>query len=768
MQQPQTPAAVADVEETNARADCPTDIEDPLARDRALRNASLMRQFPAPATTRPTPAVIETDEATTPGRLPPVPDDDDLMSPIHPPTSIAPTEPEPDLEIDPIFKTPAAETYEEKRARLNKQETLWMRPPASSHEQARGSNETTSRLAIAHEPPTPGQDDTQHHDKRQRIDDNAEEAFQVELTSSTENKQCIKSLSELAEGWLYNEKTQEFTLGPTTDFWGYEDGFLVRHHCWSREHTFHMSEASLPEGIQKSDLQETQGLTMIHGQRKIYINGEESYIVGKEPWFGKTLFPLTKQASEARRTPYAGDLASKSKGKWTLRGRGHIWAAVGVSRTRRARDDLKEGKMSLEDRLTFTHGKKAGLTSIFENRAREIEKRPENIDHSRVMKARFFLKWVTDSAGNPKAKARLVLQGFSDPDLLQGSLETSSPTLSRASRQTLLAIACNEQWSKFRADVSAAFLQGDKQSRLLWRRIPAACKLMGCPAGTHMKRLKPLYGQADAPRAWFQVANRRLCSVGFTVHALDHCLFRLRNRAGRLVSLIGLHVDDMIGAGDENDKVYLKAREALKLEFNFKHWTTDDKGELEFCGNKLTACENGRWKLQQEEYMKKIKPMTTTTKKQEDELRPNETTSLRGLLGALQWASTQTSPHMSASISILCGNVSGATQSVAEAANKTLRFGKSNADIGLIFQLLGPLEDLCFLSISDAAWGVRSDHLSQGGYFILLTHKKALQGEPDQPYVTIDWRSFKLPRASRSSLNAEAQSCSGAVSSRLT
>ena len=464
MQEPQTTPAAAEVEESSAPADGPAENQDPLASDRALHNAALMRQFPTLPVTRATPPTIETDEPMTPGRLPPVPDDEDLMSPIHPPTSIAPTEPEPDLEIDPIFKTPTAETFEEKRARLNRQETLWMRPPASSGSQARGSSETTNRLAIVHEPPTPGHDDTQHHDKRQRRVESPEEAFQVELTSSAEDKQCIKSLSELADGWLYNEKTQEFTLGPTTDFWSYEDGFLVRNHCWSREHTFHLSEASLPH-----DLQETQGLTMILGQRKIYINGEEPYIVGKEPWFGKTLFPLTKQTAEDRRMPYAGDLASKSKGKWTLRGRGHIWAAVGVSRTRRARDDLKEGKMSLEDRFTFIHGKKAELTSIFENGVWEIEKHPENIDHSRVMKARFVLKLVTDSAGNPKAKARLVLQGFSDPDLLQGSLETSSPTLSRTSRQTLLAIACNEQWSKFTADVSTAFLQGDKQSRLLWR-----------------------------------------------------------------------------------------------------------------------------------------------------------------------------------------------------------------------------------------------------------------------------------------------------------
>lgn len=183
-------------------------------------------------------------------------------------------------------------------------------------------------MAILHERPTPGHDDTQHHDKKQQTDESLEEAFHVELTSTTEDKHCVKSLNELAEGWTYNEKTQEFTLGPTRDFWGYEDGFLVGHHCWSREHTFQLSEADLPEGIHQSDLQTEQGLTMTHGQRKIYINKEESYIVGKEPWFGKTLFPLTKQgqAAEARRMPYAGGLATKTKGKWTLRGRGHTWA----------------------------------------------------------------------------------------------------------------------------------------------------------------------------------------------------------------------------------------------------------------------------------------------------------------------------------------------------------------------------------------------------------------------------------------------------------
>lgn len=113
-------------------------------------------------------------------------------------------------------------------------------------------------------------------------------------------------------------------------------------------------------------------------------------------WKNTALFPLKKEAAAQRRMPYAGDMVSKTKGKWTLKGRGQIWAAVGVSRTRRARDDLREGKMSLEDSLAFVQGKKSELGSIFENGVWEIETSPEKIDHGRVMRARFVLKWVTD------------------------------------------------------------------------------------------------------------------------------------------------------------------------------------------------------------------------------------------------------------------------------------------------------------------------------------------------------------------------------------
>lgn len=131
-------------------------------------------------------------------------------------------------------------------------------------------------------------------------------------------------------------------------------------------------------------------------------------------------------------------------------------------------------------------------------------------------------------------------------------------------------------------------------------------------------------------------------------------------------------------------------------------------------------------------------------------------------MGGLQWPATQTSPHLSATVSLLCGEVTKATVGTLRAANKALRFAKENGDVGLKCLDMGKPNDLAMVAMSDAAWGVRADGQSQGGYLVVLTHRKALQGA-ECPYVVLDWRSYRLPRVSRSSLNAEAQACAGAM-----
>ena len=81
-----------------------------------------------------------------------------------------------------------------------------------------------------------------------------------------------------------------------------------------------------------------------------------------------------------------------------------------------------------------------------------------NIPQDRLMKMRWVLTFKSADPGKVKAKARLVVVGFTDPDY--ATVTTASPTLTRRSRQMMLQMACHRGWSLLKADAKAAFLQG--------------------------------------------------------------------------------------------------------------------------------------------------------------------------------------------------------------------------------------------------------------------------------------------------------------------
>ena len=88
---------------------------------------------------------------------------------------------------------------------------------------------------------------------------------------------------------------------------------------------------------------------------------------------------------------------------------------------------------------------------------------------------------------------------------------------------------------------------------------------------------------------------------------------------------------------------------------------------------------------------------------------------------------------------------------------------KSNSDVGVRAKPIATsMKDVRFVVMTDAAWGVRVDGTSQGGYLTLAMHKDTLAGKSGS-YSVIDWRSWKLPRVSRNSLSSEAQDAAGGV-----
>lgn len=110
--------------------------------------------------------------------------------------------------------------------------------------------------------------------------------------------------------------------------------------------------------------------------------------------------------------------------------------------------EVNQRTLTIAEREQFIDAKKAELEQYFSNNVWEFATPNEGQKAEgagRVITARWVLTWKKiEEEGAPvrwKAKARLVLRGFEDPDLL--TIQKAAPTASRLSRTILLAIS---QW----------------------------------------------------------------------------------------------------------------------------------------------------------------------------------------------------------------------------------------------------------------------------------------------------------------------------------
>ena len=114
-----------------------------------------------------------------------------------------------------------------------------------------------------------------------------------------------------------------------------------------------------------------------------------------------------------------------------------------------------------------------------------------------------------------KATVRIVILGYSDPNLLDAT--TVSPSMSRLSRQLLLNMVSVKRWQLVCCDVKSAFLQAKspQAARGVFaapvEELSAALKLQ---PGQCVQLLKSCYGLVSAPREWYEDVHRTLSSLG--------------------------------------------------------------------------------------------------------------------------------------------------------------------------------------------------------------------------------------------------------------
>ena len=336
---------------------------------------------------------------------------------------------DPSLANDPNFKIPEehqqlfqppaeGETFAQQRARMERQTTLLFKPAQPLY----GPDRPQEPRA------------TPYSGKPLSSEDEVNATVDVDI---------IKELG-LPNGWLVENGM--LTMDTAKDEWKLEGNYLTRKHYVPRFGEFKPNEENCPLPLHylMKDRYSKMGPHLVRDKwTRPSVNKK---LNTGFTWTGYTRFKICPAwRKEAKKV-----FLEKSEGK----------ESMFYNETKPTSNaPLSERNMNLDDRLAFMEAKQKELESFFQNQVWLFDD-DKNAPADRILKARFILTWKKHEDGTPRAKARLVVQGFRDPDAHLGNLSTASPTLTRLSRNFIMSVATMMGMTLFTSDISTAFLKG--------------------------------------------------------------------------------------------------------------------------------------------------------------------------------------------------------------------------------------------------------------------------------------------------------------------
>ena len=399
----------------------------------------------------------------------------------------------------------------------------------------------------------------------------------------------------------------------------------------------------------------------------------------------------------------------------------------------------------------------------------------DKVPASQILRCRWILTWkeIDDPEKKTnelkiqrakKAKARLVVLGFLDPAI--EDIPRDSPTLNKTSKMLILQTIATMGWNLMSFDIRAAFLQGKPQSDrvLAIEPVPELRETMQMKDQEVCKLNKGAYGLIDAPFQWFCALREELERLQFVPSPFDPCCFILRNpeeereKLGEVAGILGIHVDDGLGGGNEFYKQQLRVLEE-KYPFGEKKMSA-----FTFTGIEMKQSADKSINLSQSQYIRKIEPIKIDINRKTQEeanVTEPERLQLRGLVGSLQYASVHTRPDLASKLSFLQSDINKAKISTLIEANKLLHEAKKHHDVSITIKPI-PLKEFRFMAFSDASFASQSKPDSHAGTFIVGTNQ-AIQEGIQSPISPISWGCKKIQKVVTSTLAAETTSLASAL-----
>ena len=415
--------------------------------------------------------------------------------------------------------------------------------------------------------------------------------------------------------------------------------------------------------------------------------------------------------------------------------------------------EVSEKRLTEAEREEFRQAKAVEVKNFLA--AEAFEALPEELKPalSQAISMRWILTWKLKDDGTTKAKARAVLLGYQDP--AYEHRQTTSPVMTRQTRQLMLQASANKQWKVYKGDVSGAFLQGrEYPDELYCIPCPEICRAMGLPEGSITKVRRACYGLVDAPLEWYRTVAEFLESLGFQRLWSDACAWVWRPN-NELRGMISGHVDDFLFAGREDDTEWQAIIARIKEKFKWGDW---DSGQFVQCGVLIVQDEEG-FTLSQERYISELREIGMSSQRQRAttaDTTEKERSQLRALLGAISWHAQQTGPQVSAAVGLLLSEVNHSTVQTIHRANKLLEQVRARKKQSLRIHRFPEDEELGVFGWVDAASQNRIDGGSTQGLVMGLAPMSLLRGELAKVSI-IGWQSHRIDRTCRSPGAAETQ-----------
>lgn len=223
--------------------------------------------------------------------------------------------------------------------------------------------------------------------------------------------------------------------------------------------------------------------------------------------------------------------------------------------------------MQSKDSYEWKQAIKDELQSLTEHRTWKIVPRSTVPRNTRILNSRWVFVKKLEPNEVIRFKARLVIQGFADPNVYSKD-EIYSPVSSIDDVRFLLSFANKNNLDLFQLDVKTAFLNS-KIENLVYMNLPPGLTVSENDSKQNVCLLKKaLYGLKISRKQWFDKFTDTVASIGFKPYIFKPCLFHWLSYQ-KYVFLL-LYVDDILMTGNCNEKIQETIRE-LGKRFNITY-----------------------------------------------------------------------------------------------------------------------------------------------------------------------------------------------------